>query len=585
MTSRIEGDRMEPLTRLAEVLERLTGDRGGRRAVMLELDLTQGLVEDVAHDAVARATSRRRLVLRDAVDRLHRAADDPGVRGLVAKIGPWRHGLAWAQEIRDAVRVFRNGGKPTVAWAESFGEFGPATVPYYLASAFDEIWLQESGDVGLTGVAAEVTFLRGTLDKVGVEPQFGQRYEYKNAANVLTERGFTDAHREAVTRVVESAADQVVFGVAGARGLTEDTVRALVDRAPLTATEALEAGLVDHVGYRDQAYGAVREKVRSRPDGGGPPGLRYLSRYAKSGRQGLARRISERGRPAVALIHGTGGIKVGRSGRGPLTGPAMGADTVTAAFRSALRNDNVRAILFRVDSPGGSYVASDTIRREVELASQAGKPVVVSMGTLAASGGYFVSMAADTIVAQPGTLTGSIGVLAGKGVVRELVAKLGLTHEEVAAGDHALMFSARREFTDDQWDRLQAWLDRVYEDFTAKVAEHRGLSREHVHEVARGRVWTGADAAEHGLVDELGGLADAARLARKKAGLPADAPVRPWPHIPVLQRLRPATSSEDPRAAAASAWAGGWGSYAGLAARLGLPVIGPLALPYSITLY
>jgi protease-4 len=575
---------MQPPRRLAEVVERLTGRRDGRGALVLELDLTHGFVEDVAHDPLARAMSRRRPVLRDAVERLHRAAGDPGVRGLVAKIGPWRHGLAWAQEVRDAVRVFQDSGKPAVAWAESFGELGPATVPYYLASGFDEIWLQESGDVGLTGVAAEVTFLRGALDKAGVQPQFGQRHEYKNAANVLTERGFTEAHREAVTRVVESAAAQVVADVAAARELTEAQVRMLVDRAPLTAAEALAAGLVDRVGYRDEAYHAVRERTRSGADGAATPSLRYVSRYSKAGRRELARRLRERGKPVVALIHGTGAIKVGRSGRGPLTGPAMGADTVGAAFRSAVRSDAVKAIVFRVDSPGGSYVASDTIRREVELASHAGKPVVVSMGTLAASGGYFVSMAADVIVAQPGTLTGSIGVLAGKGVVRDLVAKLGLTHDEVAAGEHALMFSARREFTDDQWDRLQSWLDRVYDDFTAKVAAHRSLSPEHVHEVARGRVWTGADAAERGLVDELGGLADAARLARKKAGLPADAPLRPWPHVPPLQRLRPATSSEDPRAAAPSAWSLGWGSYAGLAAALGLPVAGPLTLPYSIAL-
>jgi protease IV len=569
------------MTTLTEFADSFIGSLVDKRPLILELDLTQGLVENVAHDPLARAMSRRRPVLREVVEGLRHAAGDPAVLALVAKVGPWRHGLAWAQELRGAVKAFRENGKPAIAWAESFGEFGPGTVPYYLAAGFDEIWLQESGDVGLTGVAAEVTFLRGALDKAGIEPQFGQRYEYKNAADILTQREFTEAHREAVTRLVDSASDQVVSGVAAARGLTEEQVRGIIDRAPLTAAEAMDAGLVDHVGYRDEVYTAARE--RTADQGTTEPVLRYVSRYAKAGPAELARRLKERGRPVVALVHGGGPIKVGRSGRGPLAGPSMGADTVAAAFRSATRDDSVKAILFRVDSPGGSYVASDTIRREVELARRAGKPVIVSMGTLAASGGYFVSMAADAIVAQPGTLTGSIGVLAGKGVVRDLVAKLGLTHGEVAAGEHALMFSSRREFTPGEWERLQLWLDRVYEDFTAKVAAHRGLSREQVHDVARGRVWTGADAAERGLVDELGGLADAADLARKRAGLPIDAPLRPWPHVPPLERLRPAASSEDPRAAA-SAWATGWGPFGAAAAYLGLPLAGPLTLPYSITL-
>src|SRR5262245_15510392 len=569
------------MTTLTEFADRFIGNRVDKRPLILELDLTQGLVEDVAHDPLARAMNRRRPVLRDVVEGLHHAASDPLVRALVTKVGPWRYGLAWAQELRAAVKAFRENGKPAIAWAESFGEFGPGTVPYYLASGFDEIWLQESGDVGLTGVAAEVTFLRGTLDKVGIEPQLAQRHEYKNAADIFTQREFTEPHREAVTRIVDSAFDQLVSDIASARGMAEEQVRGLIDRAPLTAAEALDAGLVDHVGYGDEVDAAARD--RTTDQGTAEPALRYVSRYAKAGPAELARRLKERGRPVVALIHGTGPIKVGRSGRGPLSGPSMGADTVAAAFRSATKDDSVKAILFRVDSPGGSYVASDTIRRELELAKRAGKPVVVSMGTLAASGGYFVSMAADAIVAQPGTLTGSIGVLAGKGVVRDLVAKLGLTYGEVAAGEHALMFSTRREFTPGEWERLQLWLDRVYEDFTAKVAAHRGLTREHVHDVARGRVWTGADAAERGLVDELGGLAEAAELARKRAGLPVDAPLRPWPHVRPLERLRPAASSDDPRAAA-SAWGTGWGAFGAAAAYLGLPLTGPLTVPYSITL-
>ncbi len=550
-----------------------------RAPLILEVDLTQGFVEDIGRDPIAIATARRRPVLRDVTEALRRAADDPSVRALVASVGRWRHGLGWAQELRDAVIAFRRAGKPAIALAESFGELGPATVPYFLATGFDEIWVQESGDVAVTGIAAEVTFLRGALDKAGVQPQFGQRHEYKNAANVFTERGFTDAHREAVAGLVESAAMQVVDAIAAARRLTSQRVRELIDDAPLTAAQACEAGLIDHVGYRDEAYAAVRSRVSD-----GEPRLRFLSRYAKPGARAAVRRIGDRRKPTVALIHGSGAIRVGRSGRGPLSGPAMGSETVSAAFRTAVRDDAIRAIVFRVDSPGGSYVASDTIARSVELARQAGKPVVVSMGDVAASGGYFVSMPANAIVAEPGTLTGSIGVIAGKGVIRGLLDRFGVTDEAVADGKQALMFSARREYTEAEWAHLEESLDRIYEDFTAKVAAHRGLSRAHVHEVARGRVWTGADAAERGLVDELGGLDHAADVARKAARLPADAPLRPYPHVSPLRRLRPAQSTEDPRAAAIRLWSLGWGSQAALAASLGLPVAGPLTMPYGLRL-
>jgi protease-4 len=255
----------------------------------------------------------------------------------------------------------------------------------------------------------------------------------------------------------------------------------------------------------------------------------------------------------------------------------MGSDTIGAAFRAAVKDERVKAIVFRVDSPGGSAVASDAIWREVVLARRAGKPVVVSMGNVAASGGYYVSMAADTIIAQPGTLTGSIGVVVGKAVVSGLLDRVGIGLGAVADGDHARMLSATKDFSDSEWERVNASLDRIYDDFTAKVAEGRDLPRERVHELARGRVWTGADAKANGLVDELGGIDAALDLARKKAGLASDAPIRVYPHTSPLERLRPPESSED--RTAASARFDGWGSLGGLAARLGLPSAGPLTLP------
>ncbi len=542
--------------------------------LVLELDLTEPLLVEPPRDPLTAARSRRRPRLGDVVDGLRRAETDPEVAGVVVKLGGSPFGLALAQELRDAVQRFSRTGKPAVAWAETFGEFGPGSVGYYLASACDEVWLQESGDLCLTGVASQATFLRDALDRAGIEVQLGQRYEYKNAANAFTEQTMTPAHREAAGRLVASTAEQLVDGVARGRGLAPERVRELVDASPLSAAEAKDAGLVDHVGYRDEVYDALRRQV------GGTMRLRYVSRYLHSASFALSNRVAARGGGKVALVYGTGGIRVGRSARSPLAGPSMGSNTVSAALRAAVADADVKAIVFRVDSRGGSYVASDTIRREVVLARRAGKPVVVSMGEVAGSGGYFVSMAADTILAQPATLTGSIGVFGGKGVVAGLLTRIGVGTDAVAEGANALMFSARRGYDESQRALLERWLDRVYDDFTAKVAADRGLSRERVHEVARGRVWTGADAREHKLVDDLGGLSAAVELARRRAGLaPRDdtADVRVFPHLSPVDRVRPAQSSEDPSAAAVRLEA--WGPFADLAAGIGLPAGGPLVMP------
>jgi protease-4 len=286
----------------------------------------------------------------------------------------------------------------------------------------------------------------------------------------------------------------------------------------------------------------------------------------------------------VALVHVTGPIHLGPSRRQRFGVASAGSDTVIAGLRAATKAPEVKAIVLRVASPGGSYVASDAIWRQVALTREAGKPVIVSMGDVAASGGYFVAMGADVIVAEPGTLTGSIGVVAGKQVVSGLVERLGIGHDGVAEGDHALMFSSLREFSDDEWNRLDAWLDRIYDDFTAKVATGRGLPAERMDEVARGRVWTGADANEHGLVDELGGLRTAMELAKERAGLSASAEVeaRVYPRVPMVARLRPAQSSEDPAAASARLGIEAWGPFADLARRLGLSTYGPLTIPITL---
>jgi protease IV len=447
--------------------------------------------------------------LRDVVDAIDRGASDDRVVGMIAKIGAAPMGMAQTQEIRDAVQRFRAHKKFAVAYSETFGEFGPGNGSYYLATAFDHIYLQPSGDVGLTGIIMESPFVKGTLAKLGMTFHGDHRYEYKNAFNSLTETKFTAPHKEAMTAIMASWFNQMKDGICQARQIAPDRFQAIVDAGPYLGKEAVAAKLVDAVAYRDEVYNDVKNKA------GDGAELLYLDKY-----------LSRAGRPhdhgkTVALVFGVGGVTRGKSDYDPVQGSqTMGSDTVAAAIRAAANDKDVKAILFRIDSPGGSYVASDTIWREVVRARQAGKPVIVSMGNLAGSGGYFVAMAADKIVAEPGTITASIGVLGGKMLTSGLWDKVGLSWDEVHQGENATMFTGTHDYTPAEWGRFQAWLDRVYIDFTSKVADGRKLPKEKVLEIAKGRIWSGQDAKNLGLVDELGGYDTALLLAKQAAKIP-----------------------------------------------------------------
>lgn len=491
------------------------GKEGVPSRLILEADFERGVVEAIPDDPFAEYTMQGVLSIRDVVDALDRGAEDRRVRGFIARIGGSGLSLAHIQEIRDAVARFRATGKPTLAFAETFGEFGPGNGGYLLATAFDEVHLQPSGDVGLTGLIYESPFVRGALEKLGLTPRMDQRHEYKNAMNFYTDRSFTEPHREALNAVMQSQFAQMVRGVAEGRGLTEDEVRRLFDRGPFVGEEAIEAGLVDSLGYRDQVYAAFKTKADDKAR------WLYLDRYlARAGRP------HSRGE-TIALVHAVGAVTRGSSHYSAIDGSAtMGSDTVAGALRAAAEDSKVRAIVLRVDSPGGSYVASDTIWRETVRAREAGKPVIVSMGAVAGSGGYFVAMDATKIVAQPGTITGSIGVLAGKLLTSGLWEKLGISWDEVHTSANAAMWTGTKDYSPAEWERFQLALDRIYGDFTAKVAAGRHLPLERVQEIARGRIWSGEDALRLGLVDELGGLDVALRLAREAAGLAVDAPIR-----------------------------------------------------------
>ncbi|MGV0792830.1 signal peptide peptidase SppA [Mycolicibacterium sp. XJ1819] len=529
--------------------------RGVPDGCVLELDLLSAPPETGGFDPLAMITSGGKpMVLRDAVAAIHRAADDPRVAGLIARVQLPVASAGPVQELRAAIAAFSDV-KPTVAWAETY----PGTLSYYLASAFREVWMQPSGTVGLVGFATSALFLRDALDKAGIEAQFIARGEYKSAANLFTQDGYTDAHREADTRLIESLHAQVLEGVAASRHLQPSDIDALADKAPLLRDDAVTAGLVDRIGFRDEAYGRIAELVGAPgisaelgdPDSEDAPPRLYLSRYARATgpRSTPVPSIPGRaGKPAIAVVTVHGPIVSGRGGPQllPFGNSSAGGDTIAAALREAAADDDVTAIVLRVESPGGSVTGSETIWHEVSRVRDRGTPVVASMGAVAASGGYYVSMSAESIVANPGTITGSIGVVTGKLVARELKDRLGVGSDAVRTNPNADAWSINQPFTDEQHAHVEAEADLFYTDFVERVAAGRNMTPADVDAIARGRVWTGADAFERGLVDELGGLRTAIDRAKVLAGLAVDDDVRlvSYPGSSLLEMLRPKASSQ-----------------------------------------
>ena len=496
----------------------------------------------------------RSMALRDAVSAIHRAAEDPRIAGLIARVELPASAPGAVQELREAIAAF-SAVKPSLAWAETY----PGTMSYYLASAFGEVWMQPSGSLGLIGFASNAMFLRDALAKAGIEAQFVARGEYKSAANLFTEDGFTDAHREAVTRMLESLQGQVWQAIGESRNIDSAALDEMADRAPLLRDDAVASGLIDRIGFRDEAYARIAELVgvEDVSDEETPPRMN-LARYA-SARARLTPAVpsvpGRRSKPTIAVVTMEGTIVNGRGGPQmlPLGPSSVGGDTIASALREVAADDSVSAIVLRVDSPGGSVTASETIWREVVRARERGKPVVASMGAIAASGGYYVSMSADAIVANAATITGSIGVITGKLVIRDLKDRLGVGSETVRTNANADAWSIDAPFTPEQRAHREAEADLFYNDFVLRVAEGRNMSTEDVDVVARGRVWTGADALERGLVDELGGLRTAVRRAKVLAGLDEDTEVRivSHPGTSLWDMLRP--HSSEPAAASLGA--------------------------------
>jgi protease-4 len=446
---------------------------------------------------------RRPPTLRTLVDSIDRAGRDSKVDALVLRVSILPEaGWGKVQELRDAVTRFRRSGKPAYAHIEMIGN-----KEYYLASACSKIYAVPNAILDVSGLRTETTFFANTLDKLGVQAQFEGVGKYKNAPNQFTETGFTEPHREQMNALLDSVYGEYARAIGAARGKSAPEVQAIVDGGPYDGKTALAAGLVDELLYADELRDRLKGSESVSP-----------GRYVKGA--GSSSFAFDR-RPRIALVYAVGEIVGGESQGGAFGGQVAGSDTVAAALKQAREDESIRAIVLRVDSPGGSGVASDVIWREAMLAQKT-KPLVVSMGDLAASGGYYIAMAGDSIVAQPGTITGSIGVFGGKFTLRGLYDKLGITKEILLRGRHADLFSEYEPWDDEERAKFRGLMSSFYEEFVRKAAEGRKMSYQDVDAIAQGRVWTGAEAMERGLVDKLGGLDVAIAVAKERAKIDAD---------------------------------------------------------------
>ncbi len=486
-------------------LARLTAEPTPKPAVLV-FDLGNGLIDALPESPFARVALGRTVTLVDALRAIDVAALDARVKVLLLRLGSGHLDLAHAQELADQIARFRQAGKTVVAFAESFGEGGETGSRYLLATAASEIWMQPSGSLPLAGAALQAPFLKDALDKLGVVAEMDHREEFKGAMYSLTAASMPAPQRANMQALVDSLTVQLALAITRGRHLDLSAARQLVAGGPYSAEAARSAGLIDVLGYWDEAESLARRRAGT---GAGTVDLSdYIARLPDP----------PRGAPRIAVVYGLGEVSLGASRNAPLLGQTtMGAKTVAEALHKAVDDPKIAGIIFRIDSPGGSYVAADAIWREVARAAERKKPLVVSMGGVAASGGYFVAAPARAIIAEPATLTGSIGVFSGKLVIKDLLAKLGITVDGVAGTPNALAESWTADYTPEQWATLESELDRIYDDFLSKVAAGRHMDKEAVRAVAKGQVWTGADAKARGLVDELGGFFAATNAVKRLA--------------------------------------------------------------------
>jgi len=446
------------------------------------------------------------LTVRGYIELIRKAKGDSRIAGILLKPGGINSPF-WAkiQELRGALDDFKTSGKYVQAWLEYGGDR-----EYYLASVADHVYLLPSASLDLTGVASYEVFLRGTFDWIGTYPDFLHVGDYKTAVNTYLEKSFTPAHKEMSESLNRSQYEQLVRTIADARHKTEPEVRALIDQGPFQPVDALRVGLIDDIAYEDELDDLI-------------PALREANFVEAADYAAVSwEKTGIRRKSKVAVINASGVINSGTSGYDPVNGAVIGSDSLVEYIRSARADRSIKAIVLRVDSPGGSSTASDVIWRELSISRENRRPVIVSMSDLAASGGYYIALGGDAIVAQPGTLTGSIGVYTGKFVTTGTLAKLGANIEATSSGKHAEIYSPDRRFTPDERKKIEESMQNIYDQFIERTAAARHMAPEKVDEIAQGRVWTGEQAKQLGLVDELGGLYKAIDMAKQRAHIPAD---------------------------------------------------------------
>jgi protease-4 len=445
------------------------------------------------------------------VTQFKKAKVDKRIKAILLEVNMSGVGWGKAEEIRDAITDFRSSGKPVYAYIE----FG-LNKEYYIATACDKIIVPPPGELFINGLAADVMFFRGSLDKLGIYPDIYQIGKYKSAGDTFTQKQMTDAHREYINSLLDDLFNRYVNAIAQARKKTPDEVRALIDNAPYNAIKAKEAGLIDEALYKDDVEKQFKNQLGYKETDTFVP-VRSAD-YKDVSPESLGLNKGER----IAVIYASGDIGSGSSQNSPSGDQSIGSDTVAKALNDAAADKSLKAIVLRVDSPGGSGLASDIIWHAVEAANQK-KPVVVSMSDVAASGGYYISASASKIIAQPSTITGSIGVVAGKPVMRGFYDWLGISNEYVLRGKTAGMFRETEKFSDEERVKFEEWIKTTYyQDFVPKVAKGRQKDPQYIDSIAQGRVWTGGQAKDRGLVDEFGGLDKAIEVAKQLAKIPAD---------------------------------------------------------------
>ena len=488
--------------------------RGNRPSIqdnsVLTLKISGVLPDYVPEDPFRRIFGPQPQSLGSLMAQFRKAKVDKRITAVLLDIDISDAGWAKSEEIRSAIQDFRTSGKPVYAYMEM-----GLNKDYYIATACDKIFVPPPGEIFTIGLSADVMFFRGTLDKLGVYPDVYQIGKYKSAGDMFTQKQMTDAHREYINSMLDDLYGRYVEGIATARNKTVDEVKSLIDSAPYTATQAKDAGLIDGAMYREDVEKELKKRLGYKDSD--ELHLARGSDYKQISQESLGLNKGEK----IAVVYASGDIVSGKSSFGSAGEETIGSDSFVKTLNEARDDKGIKAIVLRIDSPGGSSLASDIMWRAIE-AAKAKKPVVVSMSDVAASGGYYIACNANKIVAEPSTITGSIGVVGGKPVVKGFYDWIGISNEYVMRGKNAGMFRESEKFSDSEQAKFKEFLNSTYDDFITKVGKGRNKDKEYINSIGQGRVWTGAQGKERGLVDEYGGLDKAIEIAKELAKIPAD---------------------------------------------------------------